>query len=244
MAIIFAIFGIITNNIIFASHFPSILEVRKTKELKNIQPFLFPTMIATSLALMIYAISSSYHLVLFYANFMGVLFGIYYTLTCFPYLDEKTREMTTIFCVLFPLIFSTEVLVYNLQQDSYDEDERFTPFGVITVLFVILYYVVPSYKLVYDIVILNSPRVDLFYSILHLFNSIMWCIYGIGINDPCIWMGYMVGILYGLAAIMSKFAQSFFAESFIEEHFKNFGKNSIGKDYGKTQINEEDEPML
>eukprot|EP01026_Neomeris_dumetosa_P028081 TRINITY_DN2277_c1_g1_i9.p3 TRINITY_DN2277_c1_g1~~TRINITY_DN2277_c1_g1_i9.p3 ORF type:complete len:268 (-),score=18.84 TRINITY_DN2277_c1_g1_i9:748-1551(-) len=200
--IIAPVIGTILATIMFGSPLPAVLKVRAAQDLKELNPLPFPIIAVNCIGWVAYGVITQ-DFFLYFANMPGALLGVFYTLSCVLWAPKRQQDLIMLVFLIFAFIFGTELFTLSIVEASKSAVEF--AIGLTNNIVLTIYYAAPLSVLYKVIVTRNAASLYLPLLLANTVNGSMWFVYGlIGLQDPMIWIGNGMGVIFGVISIILK----------------------------------------
>lgn len=168
--------------------------------MQPLNPVPYPAQTANAIAWIAYSYvivptNKSGSALLFWVNELGVLFGLFFTLSCYGPARTQTKDrilaITLFFAFVLPLIGAIGVLT-GMSNDDLQLMWGFTANGIL-----LMYYGAPLSTIVTVVKTKSSRTLNLPLSIMQTINGCLWLGYGLAVSDPFIYVPNAIGACTG-----------------------------------------------
>jgi len=168
--------------------------------LQPLNPVPYPAQTANAIAWIAYSYvivptNKAGSALLFWVNELGVLFGLFFTLSCYGPARTKARDrilaISLFFALVIPLIGAIGVLT-EMSNNDLQLMWGFTANGIL-----LMYYGAPLSTVVTVVKTKSSTTLNLPLSIMQTINGCLWLGYGIAVSDPFIYVPNAIGACTG-----------------------------------------------
>ena len=168
--------------------------------LQTLNPVPYPAQTANAIAWIAYSyvivpVNKSGSALLFWVNELGVLFGLFFTLSCYGPARTKAKDrilaISLFFAFVIPLIGAVGVLT-EMSTDDLKLMWGFTANGIL-----LMYYGAQLSTIVTVFKTKSSKTLNLPLSIMQTINGCLWLGYGVAVSDPFIYVPNAIGACTG-----------------------------------------------
>lgn len=197
---IFPLLGGIIGTMMFMAPMKAILRARKERDIGSLNPVPYPAQSANAAAWIAYSYvivptNKSGSALLFWVNQLGLLFGIFFTVSCYGLARQKQKDrilaITLFFFLVLPLIGAIGVLT-EMPNDDAQLMWGFTANGIL-----LMYYGAPLSTIVTVVKTKNSSTLNLPLCVMQCINGCLWLGYGVAVTDPFIYVPNAIGACTG-----------------------------------------------
>jgi solute carrier family 50 (sugar transporter) len=173
--------------------------IRENASLGSVNTFPFPMMVVNSMSWMIYgtAIKDIY---VFFPNLFGFSFGIYYTLSTYPYQSQKSKDSATFILIGFGSLMFIIGAVANIYVSDIQAGHKMI--GIVCVLILIVFYSSPLSTMAHIVKTKTAASVHLGLAIATLINGILWAVYGLVVNDWFVSGPNILGAIFAIIQLL------------------------------------------
>eukprot|EP01130_Rhizamoeba_saxonica_P000421 TRINITY_DN10379_c0_g1_i1.p1 TRINITY_DN10379_c0_g1~~TRINITY_DN10379_c0_g1_i1.p1 ORF type:complete len:254 (+),score=10.64 TRINITY_DN10379_c0_g1_i1:355-1116(+) len=175
--------GVVTGTIMFLSSIPTVLKVRKSMKIGQVNPI--PYSLITDLCLIwtLYGMFIGDYFVTA-ANGPGVVIGLYYTISVLGCKMSERKKLITELVLLIgmSLILASAVVAFMIVKDNTEAGKSIL--GWVGILFIFAFFLSPSLTIKKVITSKNSKSLDWRLSMAQLGNAALWTTYGCFSGDP------------------------------------------------------------
>jgi len=191
--------GTFFSNGMYLSGVPAIIEARENGKLGQLNPIPFAMSLANCVAWLGYGFVTKNPFV-FYANGLGVLLGLYSTMTGVRLADPDKRKLVETIVMSSGTLLIAAGYVSSLVLT--DAKSRQLLFGYLANGFLMIYYASPLSTL--SQVLRERSSASLYWplSALVCLNSLLWVTYGAAVGDPFIFVPNGFGLTLGIIQIL------------------------------------------
>mmetsp|Transcript_18406 Transcript_18406/g.45184 ORF Transcript_18406/g.45184 Transcript_18406/m.45184 type:complete len:595 (+) Transcript_18406:371-2155(+) len=185
--------------------FAPLAAIRRAKELKSLttNPAPYPAMFANATNWIAYAfiIKDAY---VFIGNLPGMVMGLYYTISAFDVSTNKdhrrlVRRLVYGYAFAFPLMAA--LLAIFMKNDAMTQ----LVVAYFSMFFLIAFYAAPLVEIQSVLRERNASSLDARLAWCCLANSLMWFVYGLALQDLCVWFPNVIGIILALIQLGLKY---------------------------------------
>lgn len=168
--------------------------------MQSLNPVPYPAQSANAAAWIAYSYvivptNKSGSALLFWVNQLGLLFGIFFTVSCYGLARQKTKDrilaITLFFFFVLPLIGAIGVLT-EMPNDDAQLMWGFTANGIL-----LMYYGAPLSTIVTVVKTKSSATLNLPLCVMQCINGCLWLGYGLAVSDPFIYVPNAIGACTG-----------------------------------------------
>lgn len=174
----------------FASPLRAVLRARREKNLGDLNPMPYPAILANCIGWICYSFVLRNNYV-YVPNQIGFMLGLFYTMSCYSYMDSKSRDRQLAIVMLFALVISVVGAVGVMRNLAYDPLRLLWGFTANGILLV--YYASPLSTIYMVIRTRCSSSLYWPLSTMNTINGGLWTAYGIAITDYFIWIPNAIG---------------------------------------------------
>ncbi|KXZ51988.1 hypothetical protein GPECTOR_10g1010 [Gonium pectorale] len=179
----------------FVSPLKTVLQIRATKHLGDLNPLPLVAIIANCTGWLLYGcINADVYVIL--ANEPGLLLGVFMAISCYGFADLKARDLMLRAFMFFAVILSSVGIVIAL---FVEEDSVASTVAGYTAVFILLcYYAAPLSSMAE--VMRTRSSASLFWptSVMNTVNGLLWVAYGTAVHDSFIAVPNAIGATFGL----------------------------------------------
>lgn len=132
---------------------------------------------------------------IFWANQLGLLLGIFFTVSCYGLANTKTRDRQLAIILFFTLIIPLIGAIGTMAQLSEHNLKLLWGFTANAIL--LIYYAAPLSTVVSVIRTRSAATLHLPLAVMQIINGCMWLGYGLAVSDPFIWVPNGIGAITG-----------------------------------------------
>lgn len=197
---VFPLLGGIVGTMMFMAPLKAVLQVRRDRDLGALNPVPYPAQTANAIAWIAYSYvivptNKSGSALLFWVNELGVLFGLFFTLSCYGPAPTKSKDrilaISLFFAFVIPLIGAIGMLT-EMSNDDLQLMWGFTANGIL-----LMYYGAPLSTVVTVVKTKSSKTLNLPLCIMQTINGCLWLGYGLAVSDPFIYVPNAIGACTG-----------------------------------------------
>jgi len=197
---VFPILGGVVSILMFLAPLQAVIRARKERVLGHLNPLPFPAQLANSAGWIAYSYvieptNSQGSVFVFVPNYIGLLLGFYFTMSCYGLANAKTRDNQMLVMLFFAGLLAligligvqVRLSVHNLQ----------LLWGFTSNAILLLYYGAPL-STVYTVISTQSAAsLSWPLSVMQVINGSLWLGYGLAVSDPFIWVPNGIGACAG-----------------------------------------------
>lgn len=211
LEIVCPVLGVILSNAMYLAPYRLVMQARVSRHLGSINPMPFAITFVSSIGWTMYScMLSNYYL--FLSSFLGILFGLFYSITCLTimakeaYEDEFTEQYMQIEGLLVAGLFFWCVLgivqtsIFNDFNDPAAQQAQMI--GNLCSAFSICYYASPLWTLREVVRSRDSSSLYLPTILTNMTNTLLWFSYGaFGVHNPVVWAPALTGLLLSVLQV-------------------------------------------
>lgn len=197
---VFPILGGLVSILMFLAPLQAVICARKERVLGHLNPLPFPAQLANAAGWIAYSYvieptNSQGSVFVFVPNYVGLLLGFYFTMTCYGLANSKTRDNQMLVMLFFAGVLALIGAIGVLVRLSVHSLQLLWGFTANAIL--LLYYGAPL-STVYTVISTQSAAsLSWPLSVMQVINGTLWLGYGLAVNDPFIWVPNGIGACAG-----------------------------------------------
>lgn len=197
---IFPVLGGLASVLMFLAPFRAVQRSRRDRLLGDLNPVPYPAQTANAAGWIAYAyVISPTNLqgsaLIFVPNFIGLLLGLYFTMSCYGLANTKVRDRQMATIVFFSAVLSLLGAIGVMTRMPSTSLQLLWGFTSNAIL--LIYYAAPLSVLLSVINTRNAATLSWPLSIMQIINGSMWLGYGLAVQDPFIWVPNGIGACTG-----------------------------------------------
>lgn len=214
--IVCPLLGVLISNAMWLAPFKLVMQARESRHLGSVNPIPFAVTFINNIGWVMYAsLLSNYYI--FCSSVLGVLFALFYTITCLTimakeaYEDEFTVQYMLVEGLLVGglLFWATlgivQTSIFNAFADPHDQAT--VMIGYLCCFFNICYYAAPLSSMAEVIRTKDASSLYLPNILVNSLNATMWLCYGaFGVNNIVVWGPSLIGLLLSFSQMALVFA--------------------------------------
>ena len=185
----------------FSSPLRAVLKARRERTLGDLNPLPFAAQTANAIGWIGYTyVIASQDLqasaLIYWANHIGLLLGLFFTVSCYGLANTKTRDrqlaILLFFTFVLPLVGAIGVMT-RMSQHSLKLLWGFTANAIL-----LLYYAAPLSTIITVLSTKSAATLHWPLAVMQIINGALWLGYGLAISDPFVWVPNGIGACTGV----------------------------------------------
>ncbi|GLC34330.1 hypothetical protein PLESTB_000741500 [Pleodorina starrii] len=195
------IFGNLLATAMLLSPFPAVLRLRQSGKLGDTNPLPYPMTCINAIGWVVYGYTTS-NPYIFPANILGLLAGLFFTLTAVPLANRKAQDQIAALLVVASGYFIVLGLIacFGLGPTA-----AARMWGTSAVVILMGYYVVPLSTMVAIVRSRNAASIYAPLAATAIANGLLWSIYGFAVGDINLWLPNLFGSVIGALQLVLRF---------------------------------------
>ena len=132
---------------------------------------------------------------IYWANQVGLLLGLFFTLSCYGLADTKTRDRQLAIIMFWVLVIPLIGAIGTMTSMSTDDLQLLWGFTANAIL--LIYYAAPLSTIVAVVRTRSAATLHLPLAVMQIVNGGLWLGYGLAVSDPFIWVPNAIGTITG-----------------------------------------------
>ncbi|GAX82506.1 hypothetical protein CEUSTIGMA_g9933.t1 [Chlamydomonas eustigma] len=175
--------GTIVGAIMLLSPIKAVWEIRKTKQLGEINPLPYPMTVVNCVSWVIYGAVAADPFIA-PANILGIVAGLFFTMTALPHCTQKLQDIIQGIMVFSGCLFGILSMIGVFALDSKGIKQMW---GAMSVAVVIIYYVIPLSTMIQVVRHRDASSIYLPLAVASIVNGGAWTVYGLAVQDVNLW---------------------------------------------------------